>query len=149
MSWEIEYFTDDNDRSPFADWLRRLPFEQKAAVIAGIEKQLAELGLDVCGTELGKNLGQGLCEFRIRHDEGVIRGKSGEAGARKTRKRILIRVFFHAYGDQVILLLGGYDKAKAPSKKKQSTEIDRARKNLKSFKAARQRKKLGERRRRG
>jgi hypothetical protein len=39
-------------------------------------------------------------------------------------------VFVHFHGDRVILLLGGYDKGRDPSDRKQQRQITRARKNL-------------------
>ena len=49
--------------------------------------------------------------------------------------KVLLRVFFHAHGDKLILLLGGYDKGKDPSKKRQKREIEEARRLLKQFQA--------------
>lgn len=37
----------------------------------------------------------------------------------------------HAYGDKIVLLLAGYDKAKEPSTKRQQRELDLARIRLK------------------
>jgi hypothetical protein len=39
-------------------------------------------------------------------------------------------VFCHAYGDRVILLLGGYDKGRDPSSRRQEREIALARSRL-------------------
>ena len=50
---------------------------------------------------------------------------------------MLLRVFFHAYGERVVLLLGGYNKGKAPSERRQQREIATARKRLDGFKAER------------
>lgn len=136
LSWEIEVFRTDDGKSPFVSWVRCLEPDKRATVIAAIEKQLGVLGIDVCRSELGKALGGGLYEFRIRHDEGVVRRKADGKGARKTGQRILLRVFFHVYGAKVILLLGGYDKGRHPSGKRQGKEIERARKSLKVFKGA-------------
>ena len=54
---------------------------------------------------------------------------------------VLLRVFFTAYGNRVILLLGGYDKGSDPSKRKQDREIATARKRLQDFKDAQAAKK--------
>jgi hypothetical protein len=54
-------------------------------------------------------------------------GKKGE--------RVLLRVFFHSYGKRVVLLLGGYNKGKDPSERRQQREIATARKRLEGFKA--------------
>jgi hypothetical protein len=48
--------------------------------------------------------------------------------------RVLLRVFVHFYGDRVILLLGGYDKRRDPSGRRQQREIKEARRLLTQFK---------------
>jgi uracil-DNA glycosylase len=49
------------------------------------------------------------------------------------QRRPLLRVFCHAYGNKIILLLGGYDKGSAPSAKRQNEEIRIARQRLTEF----------------
>lgn len=46
----------------------------------------------------------------------------------------MLRVFFTVYGDRVVLLVGGYDKAKDPSSKRQQREIEVARARLRGWK---------------
>jgi len=106
------------------------------------------MGLDICGTEHGKALGQGLFEFRIRHDEDVILGRAKSDAKRKGSEQVLLRIFCHAYGQRVVLLLGGYDKGSDASKRRQDREIERARARLRSFKLMLKRKEAGNRRRR-
>ena len=48
-------------------------------------------------------------------------------------RRVLLRVFCTFHGDRVVLLLGGYDKGRDPSDKRQQKEIARARKLLKQW----------------
>ena len=117
---------------------------------AAIEVYLGEMGIEVCATEHGKHLGEGLFELRVRHDEVVIRGKAGgEAQGASRARSVLLRLFCHAYGDRVILLLGGYDKGASPSKRHQDAEIRTARKRLRSFQLRLQRQRAGVRRRGG
>jgi hypothetical protein len=104
------------------------------------------MGLDTCATEYGKHLGKGLFEFRIRHDEAVIRGKAGEQVGEK-HANVLLRIFCHAYGDRIVVLLGGYDKGAAPSARRQSREIEKARDRLRSFQLRKTRESAGQRRR--
>jgi hypothetical protein len=78
VTWKVEFFEDDQGRQPAREWLQSLDSLKRASAIAAIEVVLTGLGLDVCGTEYGKQLGSGLFEFRIRHDEAVIRGKAGQ-----------------------------------------------------------------------
>ena len=96
---------------------------------------LAYEGVAVCDTWFGKPLGDGLYEFRLRHDADEILARKGRARrlldrARGTSDRILLRVFFHPHGKKLILLLGGYDKGRFPSKKRQEKEIAAARQRL-------------------
>lgn len=146
MTWTVEFFEDDEGRQPAREWLQSLDSLKRASAIAAIEVILTELGLDVCATEYGKQLGSGLFEFRIRHDEAVIRGKAGEEGDGE-RGEVLLRIFCHAYGQRVVLLLGGYDKGAAPSRRRQEQQIERARKRLRSFKLQQSRRRAGARRR--
>jgi putative component of toxin-antitoxin plasmid stabilization module len=121
---------------------------KRAAAVAAIELVLAELGLDVCQTEYGKALGKGLFEFRIRHDESVIRSKAGEHRPKGGRSEpVLLRVFCHAHGEKIVLLLGGYDKGEDSGRRRQQKEIDTARKRLRSFRLRKARNRTGKRRR--
>lgn len=91
---------------------------------------LQELGVGVCATEFGKQLKQGLFEFRLRQKAGEVRGAKT---VKLPPEELLLRVFCHAYGDQLVLLLGGYDKAEDPSKKRQGKEIEEARARLRRW----------------
>ncbi|HZL07150.1 MAG TPA: hypothetical protein VFE45_17310 [Coriobacteriia bacterium] len=67
----------------------------------------------------------------IRHDEQTILKKAGLATLAETpRANVLLRVFCHATGDRVILLLGGYDKGSDASPRRQEREIALARRRL-------------------
>jgi phage-related protein len=142
MSWSIEFFEDAAGRQPAREFLLALEPSKRAALIAAIEEVLEPRGLGVCATEYGRPLGKGLFEFRVRHDETVIRGKSrdGEEPTGNRRGDVLLRLFCHAYGDKIILLLAGYDKGEDPSPRRQTREIEQARKRLRSFQLERQRK---------
>jgi hypothetical protein len=97
---------------------------------------LAERGPDVCWTAWGKALGEGLYEFRVRHTAKEIAAMfGGTPPGGKAGERVLLRVFFHAHGERVVLLLGGYNKGKDPSERRQQREIGAARKRLDDFKA--------------
>ncbi len=92
-------------------------------------------GVGVCDSEFGKPLGDGLYEFRLRHDAEEILARKRRARRvvdrlRGKSERIMLRVFFHPHGDKLILLLGGYDKRRFPSKKRQEKEIAVARQRL-------------------
>ena len=128
------------------EWLLSLDITKRAAAIAAIETYLTDMGQDLCATEHGKHLGKGLFEFRIRHDERIIRGKAGQ-GPPVSGMRYWLRIFCHAYGERIILLLGGYDKGAAPGKRRQDREIETARARLRSFRLRLQRQRAGRKRR--
>jgi len=142
--YTLVLYEDAAGREPLAVFLDNLESDKRAALVAALQEILAYQGLDVCSAEYGKNLGGGLAEFRLRHSYGeVVRrfpgGAAPEPLIRGPGQRVLLRVFFHPYGEKLILLLGGYDKGRHPSKKKQDAEIARARKRLKEFKERRRR----------
>ena len=132
----IEFY-EEGGRSPVEAWMEKdLTDIELAALLSGLEHVLSHLGVGVCGTEWGKQLGGGLFEFRIRHSASEIARMHGEEveGA-KPREKVLLRVFCHAYGARVVLLLNGYDKGADPSESRQQREIAVARKRLTRFQA--------------
>lgn len=116
VRYRAHYYRTASGKEPAADFIESLNKKKRATLMAAIREILCEQGIDVCASEWGKNLGKGLCEFRVRE------------------KGVLLRVLFHAHGDKMVLLLSGYDKGRKPSKKKQDAEIDRARKYLADYK---------------
>ena len=62
---------------------------------------------------------------------------------RKVKGSVLLRVFCHAYGAKVVLLLGGYNKGSDPSQKRQRGEILTARKRLREWRERRRRGRRG------
>lgn len=110
--FELRFFDDGSGRQPVREWLRSLPPPDRRSIGAALREILQERGVSVCGTPFGRQLGAGLFEFRLR-SEGV-----------------LVRIFCHAFGDQLILLLGGYDKGSDPSSRRQAAEIETARRHL-------------------
>ncbi len=135
--YEIEFYDDPTTGTePVRDWIRvELTTYQRRALGVALYEVLQRNGVGVCGTEYGKQLGGGLFEFRLRHDADEIIGKHtartphGEPDAGP----ILLRVFCHAHGRQVILLLGGYDKAADPNKQREAKEIALARSRLAEY----------------
>ena len=120
-----------------------------AALLSGLEHVLSHRGVDVCKTEWGKQLGEGLFEFRIRHTAAEIEHMfTGAASSRQPGKRekVLLRIFCHAYGTKVVLLLNGYDKAGDPSDKCQQREITLARRRLLEFRERQARERKRQRR---
>jgi putative component of toxin-antitoxin plasmid stabilization module len=136
--WTVETWEDGNGRSPFGKWYLKLHEYDQAIVDATIEHVLQPLGMDICETEWGKSLGEGLYELRIRASLNAIlnRGASGDEqvsvpGGDKT---VLLRIFCTFHGQRIVLLFQGYDKGKDSSDKRQQSEIKRARRHLKAWK---------------
>jgi phage-related protein len=131
------YVEPDTGRAPVHEWITRdlSPFQRRSLGVA-MSEILQRHGIQVCGSEYGKQLGQGLFEFRLRHgaDEIAAMFTTRKPDARD-REAILLRVYCHAYGDKIVLLLAGYDKLSSPSKKRENAEITLARRRLADFKA--------------
>jgi len=131
--WNIEFYADNDGREPCREWADGLSPQKRAAFAAAVRLVLARRGLDVVETEYGKALGDGLYEFRVRWTANEIRHKveglppEDVGGAPEA---ILLRVFFCTARRRIILLLGGYDKAREPGDRRQQREIAKARKVL-------------------
>jgi hypothetical protein len=85
----IEFFEDDDARSPVEEWMDSdLTDLELAALVSGLEHVLSHRGIDVCRTEWGKQLGEGLFEFRIRHSAAEIEHMfTGATASRQAAKR--------------------------------------------------------------
>jgi hypothetical protein len=137
-AYELEFYQDEDGDEPVRRWLREdLTPAKRKAIGRAMNALLQTLGVGVCGTEFGKQLGRGLFEFRLRRDlrERAARGEDESV-------RALLRVFCHAHGHKLILLLGAYDKGEDPSPHRQKAEIALARARLRDW---RRRQALGER----
>jgi putative component of toxin-antitoxin plasmid stabilization module len=139
--WKLKYYRDlDSEEEPARRWLDSLKGRdevKRLAAVAALQCVLKVHGTDVCETEWGKNLGDGLYEFRIRHPAGAIqrmfpptkaiRKLLGKAPDDDKDANVLLRVFFTTYGAGIILLLSGYDKGRDPGSARQRGEIRNAR----------------------
>lgn len=114
--FRIEFWKDENGREPVRQWLKELPATLRRAAGIAMNEQLQQLGVDVCESGSGRHVASGVFEFRVSRDP-----RSPED--RREPARVLLRIFCHAYGDSVILLLGAYDKASDPSRRRQQAEI--------------------------
>jgi hypothetical protein len=85
----IEFFEDDDGRSPVEEWMDSdLTDIELAALVSGLEHVLSHRGVEVCQTEWGKHLGQGLFEFRVRHSAAEIGHMfTGASSSRQAGKR--------------------------------------------------------------
>jgi hypothetical protein len=128
-TYELEFYEDENGDTPVLRWLREeLTPTKRRALGHAMNEVLQRLGVGVCATEFGKQLGGGLFEFRLRRDLREL-APVGETDSGK----ILLRVFCHAHGKRLILLVGGYDKGEHPSLRRQNAEITLARARLRDW----------------
>ncbi|WP_174435648.1 hypothetical protein [Demequina sediminicola] len=128
-----EWSAQDTDDGDFERFFKKLPEYEQAVLEAAVTHVLERLGIDICTTEWGKSLGGGLYEFRVRRSLTAILRAYGTSDSFITvdaGRQVLLRVFCTFYGAKVILLLGGYDKRRDASSKRQQREIQRARKRL-------------------
>ena len=138
-AWTLEFY-EERGREPVLDFLRGLDEFKEQALAAALRNVLAHEGIGVCGSSWGKWVqgAPGIFEFRVRHDAATIlreRGLPVPEQLDETHTDILLRVFCHAHGRKVVLLLAGYDKGKEPSAKRQNAEIKRAKQRLTRWKA--------------
>lgn len=137
--YTLEFYDDPmTGRAPVHEWITTaLSGYQRRALGTAMSEILEKHGLDVCETEYGKQLGGGLFEFRLRHDSDEIIAKhtNRKPDDEPDKGPILLRVFCHAYGDKVVLLLAGYDKGDDASRKRENREIELARKRLAEFRS--------------
>lgn len=134
--WTPEPFEADDGTVPFQRFVDDLSDFKFVALDTAIERVLSVRGIDLVRTEWLKALGEGLHEFRVRHDAHEIArmfgGDDPIADARP--EKVLLRVFVHFHGQKVVLLLGGYDKGDDPKPRRQQREIAEARRLLAQFK---------------
>lgn len=140
--WTPEPFEADDGTVPFERFIDDLSDFKFVALDTAIRHVLAVRGIDLVRTEWLKALGQGLHEFRVRHEADEIARMFGAdpPGVEAPLEKVLLRVFVHFYGDKIVLLLGGYDKGRDPKEKRQQREIARARKLLGQFKQRQRRR---------
>jgi hypothetical protein len=138
--WTLEFY-EEGGREPVLNFLRDLDEFKEQALAAALRNVLAYEGIGVCGSSWGKWIpdAPGIFEFRVRHDAATIlrqRGLPVPEQLHESHAGILLRVFCHAHGNKLILLLAAYDKGKAPSATRQNQEIKWAKKRLARWKAA-------------
>ncbi len=130
--YDIEFYEDEHGDAPVLRWLREeLSPRKRRALGTAMNRVLQVLGVDVCDTKFGRQLGKGLFEFRLRGADLAEVAPAGEPDPAEAKT--LLRVFCHAHGDKLILLLGGYDKGGDTSGKRQQKEIAVARTRLKDW----------------
>ncbi len=147
-AWTLKFYEEDG-REPVLDFLRGLDEVKEQALAAALRNVLAYEGIGVCGSSWGKWVQgvPGIFEFRVRHDAATILRENGlppPANLGTSHRNVLLRVFCHAHGGKIVLLLAAYDKGNEPSAKRQNMEIKRAKQRLARWKG---RQEKGKRRR--
>ena len=139
--WTPKSFQADDGTIPYEQFVNGLSDFKFRALDAALDRVLSVRGIDLVRTEWVKPLGEGLHEFRVRHDADEVAHMFGGDPPQVAAPagKILLRVFVHFYGDKAILVLGGYDKGEDPQQKRQQREIAEARRLLAQFKERRRR----------
>jgi putative component of toxin-antitoxin plasmid stabilization module len=135
----LEFFEDTHGNEPVLDWLRRLSPQKRRAMGVAMFEILQHEGPHVVATNFGEAVGGGIFEFRLDQDATQVlerRGKQQRVSDLEPAK-VLLRVFCHAHGDKIILLLAGYDKGERPNVRYQQAQIELARTRLTSWKSKR------------
>lgn len=144
--WTPEPFEADDGTVPYERFINDLSDFKFIALDAAIERLLVVRGIDLVRTEWPKALGEGLHEFRVRHDaEEISRMFGGDPPAASSPREKVpegLRTFLRR---KVILLLGGYDKGHDSKERRQQREIAQARRLLAQFKDRQRRAKRGRR----
>lgn len=137
--WAPALFAESDGRIPFERFADSLSDFKFIALDTAVARVLCVRGLELARTEWLKPLGNGLHEFRVRHDGHEIARMFGgtPAGIAAPVGRVLLRVFVHFCGEKQVLLLGGYDKGADPSKRRQRRETAAARRRLAEFRHSR------------
>lgn len=134
--YQLDFFEDGDGDKPCLRWIKDLTPAKRHAIGVAMEQVLQGQGVFVCDEKAwGKQLGAGLFEFRLVRKRRLETKQKG----RKVEKveRISLRVFCHAFGDQRILILHGYDKGEDPKGRRQQREIEIARQRLREWRLRR------------
>jgi phage-related protein len=153
----VEFYADADGKEPVLQWLWRLPSYKRRAATAALEQVLGRQGSAICRSGWGRwvrGVEGGIFELRIRQDYGTIMRNTGvaipaahAAAAGERHGEILLRIFCHAYGEHVVLLLAAYDKREDPSPRRQASEAKLAEKRLRDWRQRRRREVKRSRRR--
>jgi hypothetical protein len=137
--YTLEWYEDEDGNKPVLRWLREeLTPQKRRAMGTAMNEILQHLGPEVVQGNFGDTLGGGLFEFRLDQDVRQILARKQKKPRKKDLKesgKILLRVFCHAHGQRIILLLGGYDKGRHTSHAYQQQQIAIARGRLADWRA--------------
>lgn len=136
-TYTLEFYEDANGDEPVLRWLRSLTPRKRRAMGVALFEILQHEGPNVVGSNFGKPIGGGIFEFRLDQDATQVLARKGKAGKPEPGgpAKILLRLFCHAHGNKILLLLAGYDKGTRPSARQQQEQIQLAKERLKDWKA--------------
>jgi phage-related protein len=134
--YTLEFYEHENGDEPVLRWLRSLTPRKRRAMGVALYEVLQHEGPNVVGTNFGKRIGSGIFEFRLDQDATEILARKGKRfrPERSQPAKILLRIFCHAHGDRIVLLLAGYDKGEHPSPRHQQEQIELAKRRLRDWK---------------
>src|SRR5674476_876015 len=75
--FSLEFYKDEGGNRPVLEWLRSLDATKRRSMGVALYEVLQHMGIDVCETEFGKNLGRGVFEFRVRQTASEILARRG------------------------------------------------------------------------
>jgi hypothetical protein len=97
--YTLEFYQDDAGREPVLEWLRSLSPRKRRALGVAMFEILQYEGPNVVTTRYGRQLGDGLFEFRLDEDAAhVLAGRGKPSKAEQTEPARLLRVFCQAIG---------------------------------------------------
>ena len=133
--YTLEFYQAEDGDEPVLRWLRALTARKRRAMGVALFEILQHEGAGVIGTNFGKSVGGRVFEFRLDQDASQILARKGKASKLEPGEpsKILLRIFCHAAGRRIILLLGGYDKGERPSGRYQQEQILLAKERLRDW----------------
>jgi hypothetical protein len=126
--YEVEFYQDDEGKEPALVFMRSLePFKKRAIGVA-INEVLQYEGKDVADGNMGRNLGDGLYEFRLdQNAEQILRRKGKDPKPESDEGKILLRLFFHPMETSSSCSCAGTTKASnrvRPTSRKRSRRLE-------------------------
>jgi putative component of toxin-antitoxin plasmid stabilization module len=135
--YTLEFYEDEHGDEPVLRWLRSLTPRKRRAIGVAMYEILQHEGPRVVGTNFGKMIGGGIFEFRLDQTATEVLARKGKRARPEmdAPAKILLRVFCHAHGNRIVLLLAGYDKGERPSRRHQQAQIALAKQRLRAWRA--------------
>lgn len=125
--FRLEFYEEDGDE-PVLRWIREelAPSERRALGLA-LRRYLQKHGKALSyNKRMCEPVGEGVYEFKLRYNLKDLTSRLGlpykKTGPEDTQD-VMLRVFFHEHGGDVVLLLHGYDKGENPGKRHQQAQI--------------------------